>query len=108
MQFNKDKKLLTGKYENETYVAMRGSKHDHYSQIPEIMDNYEDQTKLWIQRLGIYTLLYGVMVIISILNSFFKGNKGILRYISYMQMVAPVLHMALIIYIWAAKYFFPA
>jgi hypothetical protein len=42
MQFNKDKKLLTGKYENETYVAMRGSKHDHYSKIPEIMDNYED------------------------------------------------------------------
>lgn len=42
MQFNKDKKLLTGKYENETYVAMRGSKHDHYSQIPEIMDNYKD------------------------------------------------------------------
>ena len=40
MQFRFDKEVLTGKYENEKYVAMRGSKHDHYSKVPSIMNNY--------------------------------------------------------------------
>ena len=108
MQFHYDKALLTGKYEGEPYIAMRGSKHDHYSKVPSIMANYNDQTALWIQRFGIYTIIYGIMVFISILDKFFKGNKGFLRIIPYMQMVAPILHLVLIIYIWAAKYWFPS
>lgn len=42
MQFRYDKELLTGKYKDEEYLGMRGSKHDHYSKVPSIMNNYKD------------------------------------------------------------------